>query len=150
MRVRGCGVAGRLWRQPLDPAVGLLGFPLKHPCCTDHMPLRVPMAAAVAAAAAAASGTAGVDPTPPSPSSSAIVDGKLHVNGERFFPVGFYVHALNDTDWAYLARAGYNTALTCEPPPHPRPHASVVKRRGPLPLALHKGQRSSGAAPPRP
>ena len=118
------------------------------------MPLRVPMAAAVAAAAAAAAGTAGdlplaVDPTP-SPSSSAIVDGKLHVNGERFFPVGFYVHALNDTDWAYLARAGYNTALTCEPPPHPRPHASVVKRRGPPPLALHKGQRSSGAAPPRP
>ena len=104
------------------------------------------MAAAVAAAAAAA-GTAGVDPTPPS--SSAIVGGKLHVNGERFFPVGFYVHALNDTDWAYLARAGYNTALTCEPPPHPRPHASVVKR-GPLPLALHKGQRSCGAAPPHP
>ena len=121
------------------------------------MPLRTPVVAAMAAAAAAAAGTAGdlavaVDPRPrvDASSTSAIVGGKLHVNGERFFPVGFYVHALNDTDWAYLARAGYNTALTCEPPPHPRPHASVVKRRGPLPLALHKGQRSSGAAPPRP
>jgi hypothetical protein len=45
-------------------------------------------------------------------SGSAIVDGQLRVDGAPFFPIGFYVHALDATDWSYLAASGYNTVLT--------------------------------------
>ena len=43
---------------------------------------------------------------------SEIKNGSLYVDGVPFFPIGIYVHSLNDTDWEWLKASGYNTVLT--------------------------------------
>lgn len=51
-------------------------------------------------------------PQPATGSTSSIVDGRLHVDGQPFFPVGMYVHDLTKADWAWMQASGINTVLT--------------------------------------
>jgi hypothetical protein len=44
-------------------------------------------------------------------SHSAVVGGRLTLNGENFFVNGVYTHSLNSSDWKILASSGFNTVL---------------------------------------
>eukprot|EP00037_Helgoeca_nana_P018325 m.175217 g.175217 ORF g.175217 m.175217 type:complete len:278 (+) comp24399_c0_seq4:48-881(+) len=70
----------------------------------------------------ALSGTTTSDTTPsiplgsstptPTPRSSWVENGRVVVEGKVVFPLGTYVHDLNDSEWDYLAAAGYDHVLT--------------------------------------